>query len=327
MTAAIATAAELQPLDARPPADQHPAVVYLAGLRAGSGRAAQRAALDRFARDLTAGTCDAQTLPWHRIRYQHAAAVRSLWTDSQAAPATINARLSAIRGTARAAWRLGQIDTDAYMRLKDIPNVHGSRLPTGRAIPRAELVALFDACSADHTPAGTRDAALFAILLGTGCRRAEAASLQLSDWDPPASRLTVVGKGNKQRHLYLAENTRAALTAWIQIRGTAPGHLFNAVNRHGRIDLSKGLTGQAISARIQGRARQARIPPCSPHDFRRSHVSAALDAGADLLAVAQNAGHASPTTTARYDRRGEAAQRKAAAAVHVPFVPSCQKQI
>ena len=154
-------------------------------------------------------------------------------------------------------------------------------------------------------PAGTRDA----VLLGTGCRRAEAASLQLSDWDPPASRLTVVGKGNKQRHLYLAENTRAALTAWIQIRGTAPGHLFNAVNRHGRIDLSKGLTGQAISARI---------PPCSPHDFRRSHVSAAIDAGTDLLAVAQNADHDRPL---RPPRRGRPAQGRRRACSLCPQPP------
>jgi hypothetical protein len=45
------------------------------------------------------------------------------------------------------------------------------------------------------------------------------------------------------------------------------------------------------------------------------------DAGAELATIQKMVGHESVTTTAGYDRRGDAAKRKAADLVHVPFFP------
>ncbi len=57
-------------------ATRHPGAVYLAGLGSGS-RATMRHALDASASLLTNGECDALTLNWSLLRYQHTAAVRS----------------------------------------------------------------------------------------------------------------------------------------------------------------------------------------------------------------------------------------------------------
>jgi len=305
-------------LAAQPPADRHPAAVYLARLAPGSRRT-MRTALNVMASMLTAGAADAETLDWSAVRYQHAQAVRSRLAE-HSKPATANKALSALRGVLREAWRLGLVSSEDYQRAADLEAVKGESVPPGRALTAGELKALLAACSADETAAGARDAALLALLYGAGLRRSEAVALDVADYDAASGMLVVRhGKGGRERIAFATNGAADALADWLALRGEEPGPLFLPVDKGGAVG-SHRLTGQAVLYILRRRALQGGVARLTPHDLRRTFISDLLDLGADISTVQRLAGHAQVTTTTRYDRRGEATKRRASELLHVPYV-------
>jgi integrase len=295
--------------------DKNPTLVYLAGL-SDSSRRVMRAALDTIAGMVQPGT-DALCFPWHGLRFQHVQAIRARLAERYA-PSTANRHLSALRGAMRAAWKLGYMDSGTYHRSTDVQPVKGERTPAGRDIAAGEVHALMAVCANDESAAGPRDAAIIGLGVTCGLRRAEVAALELADYDSDAGRLVILGKGNKERTVYAAHGTADALADWLALRGDAPGALFHPVNKGGRI-VRRPITDQAIYNMTTKRAEEAGVKDFSPHDLRRTFVGDMLDAGADLATVQKIAGHADPSTTARYDRRGERAMQDAAARLHLPY--------
>lgn len=300
-----------------PPGRVSPAAVYVAGLAEGSRRA-QKQALKRIAGFL--GNGDADEVAWERLMPADVDGIRAwlLGGRKPAAPATVNRVLSALRGTLRAAWRAGLMDAAAYQAACDVPGVKGTRLPRGRAIAAEEWRRVFCEIGHEASPMCERDAALVALAYAGGLRRAELVALDLSDYDRDSGRLRVLGKGDRERAVFVGNGARDALHAWLRVRGPAAGPLLLPVDRHGRIG-TRRLTEQTIYDRLRHLAARAGVATFSPHDCRRSLAGDLLDAGVDLPTVQSVLGHASPATTARYDRRGERAVREAATRVHVPF--------
>lgn len=275
-------------------------------------------ALNAIARLLSSGECDALTLDWAAIRYQHTAAIRSVLMERYA-PATANRMLCALRRTLKEAQRLGLMSGDDYARAVDIASVRGDSPLRGRVLKTSEMAALFRVCKHDSSAAGARDAALIAILAGAGLRRSEAVALDLADFDSDINSLQVrQGKGRKSRTVYLPDGAAVVLMTWLMLRGSEPGALLCPVRRGGHTVIRR-MTDQAVMLIIQKRAEQASVAALSPHDFRRTFITDLLNSGADILTVQNLAGHASPSTTSRYDRRGEAAKRKAVQLLHIPF--------
>ena len=144
-------------------------------------------------------------------------------------------------------------------------------------------------------------------------------ALDMTDVDTETGAITVRGgKGRKDRTTYAINGALEAVQAWIESRGMEPGPFLFPIAKGGRID-SRRMSDQAVYLALKKRASQAKVKAFSPHDLRRTFASEMLDAGADIATVQKMMGHADPATTARYDRRGEEAKRKAASLLHFPY--------
>ena len=302
------------------PADGNPALVYLAGLGAGSRRTMAQA-LEQIAALATGGTVGAQGLPWHTLRFQHTGAIRAALMGEYS-PATVNKMLSALRGVLKTAWRLGLMSAEEYTRAVDLDPVGVSRpdQAAGRALTPGELIGLLNVCQRDITAAGARDAAILGLLYACGLRRSEVVKLDVSDYDPATYVLTVrASKRGKTRVVPIENGAKAALQDWLHLRGGAPGPLFVRILKNGEARPGHRLTPQGVYDILSRRAEEAGVDSFTPHDLRRTFAGDLLDAGVDLATVQKMMGHSNPATTASYDRRGERAKRAAASKLHLPY--------
>ncbi|KEA50737.1 integrase [Mangrovibacter sp. MFB070] len=287
----------------------NPAQAYLLSLNSLRSRQTMSSFLGIIAHML--GSDSSHTFPWGSLRRHHVLAIIELLRDSGRATATVNTYLSALKGVAKEAWMLHQIDVESYQQIISVRNLRGSKLPRGRALHRDEIRKLFQVCDNDHSCKGPRDAALLGVLLGCGLRRSEAVSLSLKDIITAERAIKVLGKGNKERIAFLPEGSWQRLHIWIdQVRGENPGPIFTRIRRHDDVTLDR-LTDQAVYHILDVRQKQACIDKCAPHDLRRTFATALLDNGEDLITVKDAMGHASVTTTQQYDRRGQERLRTA----------------
>ncbi|MCY3590692.1 MAG: hypothetical protein OXH32_03495 [Acidobacteria bacterium] len=94
------------------------------------------------------------------------------------------------------------------------------------------------------------------------------------------------------------------LAACLELRGDDEGPLFAPVDKAGRVQVDRGLTGRAVARRVELCSEQARIGRLSPH-MRRTSATQVLAQGVEMAAVADLMGNSSHDTIRRYDRREE----------------------
>ena len=144
-----------------------------------------------------------------------------------------------------------------------------------------------------------RDAAVMALLYGSGLRISEALGLRRADM-PASSRgdtLTVTGKGNKARMVPLLPQVTALVAEYV---AQCPYHLPDDG------PLFVGAKGGPLSPRIiqlaMERLRGALGLPdtATPHALRHSFATHLLSRGGDLRAIQELLGHASLSTTQIY---------------------------
>jgi len=179
-------------------ARRHPVSTYLARLSP-SAQETQRGALHRIARLVSGGLHDAWTLPWHLLTYQDMAALRGHFGASLK-HTTANNRMVAVRGVLKECKRLRLMSLEAFEQATDVERIKGESLPAGRHVDPHEVTKLMAHLASVPSVSARRDAAAWAVLFGTGMRRAELRALQVHDYDPEGPSLKVLkGKGNKAR--------------------------------------------------------------------------------------------------------------------------------
>lgn len=124
-------------LTTAPPFAQQPAAVYLSGL-ASASRPTMRQALNASASMLTKGECDADTLDWAKLRYQHTAAVRA-GLKKRYAPTTTNKMLCALRRVLKVVHRLDLMDAQDYTKAVDLPSIRETKNITVALLSQMKL--------------------------------------------------------------------------------------------------------------------------------------------------------------------------------------------
>jgi integrase/recombinase XerC len=142
-----------------------------------------------------------------------------------------------------------------------------------------------------------RDAAVLALLYGSGLRLAEALGLKRGDMRAAQDAITVIGKGNKARMVPLLPQVGKLIADYVALCPfdlAADGPLF--VGARGG-PLSPRIV-QLAMARLRGALGLAET--ATPHALRHSFATHLLARGGDLRAIQELLGHASLSTTQVY---------------------------
>ena len=170
-----------------------------------------------------------------------------------------------------------------------------------------QLRALFRACSG-RTFEDRRDTAIVRVLLNTGARLAEVATLKLAPLDLDYRELYVTGKGRKARSLPLGPKAVKDIDRYLRVRSRRP-----------RADLPwlwlgpKGrLTDSGIAQMVRRRCREAGIEPINVHRFRHTFSHLWLASGGTEHDLAKINGWSSLQMVGRYASSAAVERAKAA---------------
>jgi site-specific recombinase XerD len=147
-----------------------------------------------------------------------------------------------------------------------------------------------------------------ALMVATGVRVAEAVSIKCRDIDLPGRNLRIVGKGRRERQVFLTNDWIKGLTrAYLKTRGVLgiehPYLFFNQ-----RRD---PLTAPAMRSRLVKAAQDAGLAVrVTPHMLRHTAATQLIESGVDIRYIQRLLGHASLSTTEIYTHVSDGALRR-----------------
>ena len=151
---------------------------------------------------------------------------------------------------------------------------------------------------------GIRDKTILELLFSTGLRVSELASLNIDQVNLDRREFGVVGKGGKERVVFLSDEAIEWLKKYISSRKDTFKPLF--IRYQGRADtLDAGekmrLTPRSIERTVEKYVKEAGLSiKATPHTLRHSFATDLLINGADIRSVQEMLGHSNISTTQIY---------------------------
>jgi len=198
---------------------------------------------------------------------------RTKLTERKLQSATINRRLAAVRSLVKLAKTLGLVDWSL-----DIKNVRSEAYRDTKGPGKNGFRAMLQTLADKHSPKTIRDTAILRLLYDLALRTGEVVALDFADVETSRNVVHVMGKGKTDKQqLTLPESTKAALEAWLWVRGNGAGPLFNNLDR-----AKKGcrLTGVSIYRIVRALGEKNGLKT-RPHGIRHTAITEACKIAAE----------------------------------------------
>jgi integrase/recombinase XerD len=238
--------------------------------------------------------------------------------DIGLSPRSVRRRVVGLRGFCRWLVEHDLLPTDPWHGIPT-PEVRGRLLP--RALPAHELIRLlrsartqigtdnrFTVADVVAHPDESTTLVAITLMVATGIRVGELTGIRCSDIDLNACSIRIVGKGQRERFVYLTDGWAThLLTAYLHARDALKvDHDALLWNRR-RTPLSTA----AIRARLARNARLAGMDRrLTPHMLRHSAATQLVESGVDIRIIQRLLGHASLSTTEIYTHVSDVALKK-----------------
>lgn len=216
--------------------------------------------------------------------------------ENEYSPAAIRRKLSSVKSFYRLRQERGFQQDNPTLKIPT-PKLP-KRLPA--TIAQKDLKRLLHQLSLnDDDFSGLRDYLLISLLYHTGMRRAELIGLTLSDADLASRRLTVTGKGNKQRLLPFSAQLAELIERYVTLRNSTFSDTTTAallLTDKGKPLYPKWVYNK-VTHYLGGVSTEDKK---SPHVLRHSFATHLSDNGADLNAIKTLLGHSNLAATQMY---------------------------
>ena len=201
------------------------------------------------------------------------------------ASATVSRKVVAVKKYFEYLADINEIDSDPAVKLKSVKAKNKEKTP----LAPAQIRAMIDC--ADKI----RSKAIITLLASTGMRISEMINLTIEQYN--SNPITITGKGDKKRVVYLTPTTRDIVDQYLVIRGES---------EYNNVFLSSGgqpMQANNVSIMLKNTARKASIEnwnDISNHWLRTTAATMQSEAGQPIEVIQKILGHSSVKTTMRY---------------------------